>query len=108
MFRRGIGSVLENIGFQFELDGIREFHAGVREKLHAIVVVRIVRGGNNHAGLKIVLADETGDARGGDDAREGHGCASVFEPGGEEGSNVGAGFAGVHADENVGGRMFAE
>lgn len=77
MFRRRVGSVLENIGFEFELDGIREFHAGVREKFHAIVVVRIVRGGYNHAGLKIVLADETGDARGSDDAREGHGCTSV-------------------------------
>lgn len=108
IFRRRIGSVLENIGFEFEFDGIREFHAGVREKLHAIVVVRIVRGGNNNASLKIVLADETGDARCGDNAREGNGCAGVFEPGSEEGSNVGAGFAGVHADKNVCGRVFAE
>lgn len=32
----------------------------------------------------------------------------MFEPGSEEGRNVGAGFAGVHADENARGRMFAE
>jgi hypothetical protein len=100
--------MLEDVSFEGFFDGIRELHARVGEKLYTIVVIRIVRGGNDDAGLKIILADEAGDAGRGNDAGKGNGRASLRESGGEKSGNVGAGFAGVHADENVGGGMFAE
>ena len=85
-----------------------KFHARVREKFNAIVVIRIVRGGNHDAGLKIILANEAGDAGSGDDAGKGDGGAGLREAGGQESGNVGAGFAGVHANEHVGSGVLAK
>src|SRR5579859_511548 len=79
----------------------------MRKKFYAVVVIRIVRGGNNHAGLKIILADEAGDAGGGDDACKGDGCARMGEACGKEGGDVRAGFTRVHADEDVSSGMIA-
>jgi len=107
IFRRRIGTVLKNVCFERFFDGIGELHAGVGEKLYAIVVIRIVRGGNNNAGLKIILADEAGDAGGGDDACKSDGRALMGEAGGKESGDVRAGFARVHADEDVSSGMFA-
>jgi hypothetical protein len=100
--------MLEDVSFEGFFDGIRELHARVGEKLYTIVVIRIVRGGNDDAGLKIILADEAGDAGRSNDAGKSNGRTGLRESGGEKSGNVGAGFAGVHADENVGGGMFAE
>lgn len=100
--------MLEDIGFELFLDGIREFHASVREKFYAIVVIRIVRGGDYHAGVKVVLSNETSDSRGGNDAGKGDSGASLLESGGEKSRDMRPGLAGVHADENVGGGMFAK
>ena len=108
VFRRRIEAVLEDIGFELFFDRIGEFHAGVREKLDAIVVKRIVGGGNNDAGLKIVLADEAGDAGGGYDTGESDGGACLREASGQESGDVRAGFAGVHSNEDVRGGVFAE
>ena len=108
IFRRRIGAMLEDIGFERFFDGIGELHASVRKKLYAVVVVRIVRGGNNDPGLKIILANEAGNTGRGDDASKGYGSTGLGEPGGEESSNVGAGFAGVQADEDAGGGVFAQ
>lgn len=108
IFRRRIGPVLEDVRFQSFFDGVRELHARVREKLYAVVVVGIVRGGDNDTGLEIILSDEAGDARSGDDAGKSDGRTGVREAGGEEGGDVRAGFASVHADENVSGGVFAE
>ena len=104
---RRFGTVLENVRFEYFFDGIGKLHAGVREKLYAIVVVRIVRSGNDNAGLKIILADEAGDAGGGDDACKCDGCSRMGEAGGKQGGNVRSGFAGVHADEDVSSGMYA-
>jgi len=108
IFRRWIGAVLEDVGFEDFFDGVWELHACVREKFYTVVVVRIVGGGDDDAGLKIILADEAGYAGSGDDAGKGYGCAGLREARGEESGDVGAGFAGVHADEHVSGGMFAE
>ena len=47
--------------------GLRELGSGGRENLDAIVLVRIVRGGNHHAGGEFVLAGQEGYSRRGDD-----------------------------------------
>jgi hypothetical protein len=99
---------LSDAGFEGFFDGIGEFHSSVGEKLNAVVVKRIVRSGNDHAGFEIVLAHEAGDTGSGDDASEGNRSAALSQAGGEDGSDVRAGFAGVHADEDAGGTDFAD
>lgn len=99
--------MLENLGFDDFFDGIGKFHPGMREKFYAVIVIRIVRSGDDHSGLEIILPDQASDAGGGDDAGEGHGGARLRETRGENGSDVRAGFAGVHADERVRGAVFA-
>ncbi len=108
IFRRGSRAMFQNISFEFFFDGIRELHARVGEELHAIVVVRIVRGGDDDAGLKIVLANETGDAGSGDNAGKSDGGSGLREAGGEESGDMRSGFTCIHANENVSGGMFAE
>jgi len=104
---RRIGTVLQNVCFERFFDGIGELHACVREKFYAVVVIRIVRSGNDNTGLKIILADEAGDAGSGDDACKSDGRAPMGEAGGEKSGDVRAGFARVHADEGVSNGMFA-
>jgi len=94
-------------GFELFFDSVGEFHTGVRKQLHAIVFKGIVRGGDNHAGLKIILPHQTSHAGSGDHASEGHRRASLREARRKQGGDVRAGFASVHADEGVSGAMFA-
>src|SRR5580658_1353155 len=108
IFRRRAGAMLENVGFEFFFDGVRELHARVREKLDAIVLVRIVRRGNHDAGLKIILAHEAGHAGRGDDTGKSYGGSGLREASGEKRRDVRTGFAGVHADEHVGRGVLAE
>jgi hypothetical protein len=93
--------VLSDTCFQDFFDGIGEFHSSVREELYAVVVKRVVRGGDDHAGLKIILANEAGDAGSGDNASERDGSAALGQAGGEDRGDVWARFAGVHADEDA-------
>lgn len=102
------GAMLKNVGFELFFDGIGELHARVREKLDAIVLVRIVRGGDDHTGLKIILADEAGDPGSGNDSRKSNRCAGMLQPRSEESGDVRAGFASIHADQGVGSGVFAE
>src|ERR1700719_1486294 len=78
----------------------------MRKKFYAIVMERIVRCGNHHAGFKIILAHQARDSWGGDHSREGHRCASLRQAGGKDRRNMWTGFARVHADKDAGGRMF--
>jgi hypothetical protein len=107
-FRGRTGAMLEDVGFKSFFDGVRELHARVRKKLYAVVLIRIVGSGNDHAGLKIILADEAGDAGRGNDTSKGDGAAGLRETRGEESGDVRAGFSRVHADENVSGGVLAE
>lgn len=77
------------------------------EKFDAIVVKRIVRSGDDHAGFEIALANEARDAWSGNDSGERDGAASGGNSGGEDCGDMRAGFAGVHAEEDAGVRMFA-
>ena len=101
ILRCRLSAMLEDIGFESFLDRIREFHSGVREELDAVVVIRIVRSGDNHAGLKIVLTHEAGNPRSGDDPGEGDGNTGLRKARGEKGGDMRPGFARVHADEGV-------
>jgi len=93
--------------FDSLFDGVRKFHAFVGEKLYAIVLIRIVRGGDDDTDVKIVLAHEASDAWSGEDASKRNGSATLNEAGGDDGCNVWAGFAGVRADEGVRRRVVA-
>jgi hypothetical protein len=108
LFRGRTGAMLEDVGFKSFFDGVRELHARVRKKLYAVVLIRIVGSGNDHAGLKIILADEAGDAGRSDDAGKGDGGTGLRETRGEESGNVRAGLSCVHADKNVSGGVLAE
>jgi len=108
IFWRRIKAMLENVGFEGFFYGVRELHAGMGEKLYAVVVVRIVGGGDDDAGLKIILADQAGYAGRGNDTCKGYRCAGLREACGEESGDVRTGFARVHADKNAGGGVFAE
>ncbi len=93
--------------FEFFFNRVREFHPRMRKQLHAVVLKRIVRGGDNHAGLKIILPDKTSYTRSGNHAGEGHGGARMRETSGKQRRDVRTGFACVHADQHMSRAMFA-
>src|SRR2546427_11440138 len=105
--RYGFASVFENVGFQLFFDRIGKFHARMREQLHAIVLKRVVRGGDDHAGLKIILTNETCHAGSGNHASKSHGRTSLRETGSKQSGDVRAGLTSVHADQDMSGAMFA-
>ena len=94
-------SRLEDQRFDFGFDGIGEFHAVGGDELHAVVVIRIVRGGDDDAGAEFFAADEPGDAGSGDDAGGNGFGAGSGESAGDAFGNVRTGFAGVAADEDA-------
>src|SRR5579883_475727 len=99
------GTVPEDAPLDLFLGGIRKFHAGVGKELHTIVLIGIVRGGDDHACLKIVLADQAGYSGGGDDTGKSDRRAGFGQALGKEGSDVRAGLARIHADQNAGGAV---
>ena len=105
---RRIGAMLEDVRFEGFFDRVGELHTCMGEELYAVVVIRIVRGGNNDAGLKIILADEAGYAWSGYDACKGCRGTGFDEARGEESGNVRARLASVHADENVSNGVLAK
>src|SRR5882762_503516 len=107
VLRCGLAPVLQDASFELFFDSVGEFHTGVRKQLHTIVFKGIVRGGDDHAGLKIILPHQTSHAGSGDHASEGHRRASLREARRKQGGDVRAGFASVHSDEGVSGAMFA-
>ena len=107
IFWRRIAAMLEDIGFERFFDGVRELHTCVREEFYAVVVVRIVRCGNNDASLKIILANETSNAWRGDDASKSDRPAGLRDSSGEESGDMRTGLARVHADEDMSGGVLA-
>ena len=71
--------MLEDVLFEDFFDRVRELHARVREEFYAVILVGIVGGGDDDAGLKIILANQACDAWSGDDTCEGDGCAGLRE-----------------------------
>jgi len=99
--------VFADVRFDLFLDGIGELHAFMRKKFYAVVLVRIVRGGDHDADVKIILADEASDAGSGKNSRKGNGGAVVEKASGDDAGDMRTGFARVSADERVGRRMIA-
>src|SRR5579863_6422789 len=65
-----------------------------------------MRSRNDNARLKIILPDETSDARSGDDAGESDRSSGLTKTGGKKRGDVWARLTGIHTDENVGLAMF--
>jgi len=99
--------MFENSGFDFLFDGVWKLHAFMREEFYAIVLIRIVRSGDDNADVKVILANETGDAGSGENSCRGNGGTAVGEARSDDGSNVRTGFARVRADKRVRRRMIA-
>jgi len=99
--------VFENVHFQFFLDGVGELHARMGEKFNSIVLKGIMRGGDDHASLKVALADEASDAGSGDNSGKSNGGSGLDKASGKNFDDVRAGFAGVHADKDISLAMFA-
>ncbi|SRR5579871_1148324 len=99
--------MFENSGFDALLDSVRKLHAFMGEKFYAIVLVRIMRRGDDDADMKIVLADKAGNAGSGENSSKGNGSAAFQKAGGNDASNVRTGFASVSTDEGVGRSVVA-
>ena len=93
--------------FDSLFDGVRKFHAFVGEKLYAIVLVRIVRSGNDDSNVEIVLAHEASDAGSGEHTCKRNGSAALNQAGSDDGCDVWAGFARVRGEESVRRRVVA-
>ncbi len=79
----------------------------MREKFDAVILIGIVGGGNDDANVKVIVANEAGDAWSREDSGERDRCAPMGKAGGDDGSDVGAGFAGIRADQGVGRSVVA-
>jgi len=93
--------VFEDARFDLFFDGIRKLHAFVREKLNPVVLIGIMRGGNDDTNVVVVVADETSYAGSGEDSSERDRGTALLEAGGDYRSDMRAGFAGISADESV-------
>src|SRR5256885_1051198 len=86
-------------------DRVWKLHSFVGKQFDAVVLIGIVGGGDDNANVKIVLADEAGDAGSGEHASEGNGSAALDEASGDDGRYVGTGLASVSPNERVGRGM---
>ena len=67
-------------GFDFQLDGIAQFHAAFGKKFDAVIGIHIVRSRNHHPGSQTQRAGEIGHARRGQRAGLNHvdaGCGKT-------------------------------
>ena len=97
--------VIVNLDFEVFLDFIRKFHPRSGEQFHPVVMKRIVRGGNHHAGREFFLPHQAGNARRADDTRGNESDAVIGESCGELRGNMGSRFASIHADQRAGFRV---
>ena len=82
-------------------NGVGELHTCVRKKLDAVVLIGIVGGGDDNAHVKIVVADEAGNAGRSQNPGEGNGSPALREPGSCYRSNMRTGFSSVGANKSV-------
>ena len=90
----------KNFFLDFRFDRVGKFHAARGNQLDAIIVIRIVRRGNHHAGGESFIANEPGHARSCEHARGNRLRACRREASGETFFDVRAGFARVAADQH--------
>jgi len=94
--------MLEEVRFDFFLDRIGEFHSLVGKKFYAVIPVRIVRGGDDDAGVKIILANEARNPGSRKNSRERDGGAAVEKASCNDTRDMRAGFARISAYEGMG------
>jgi hypothetical protein len=92
----------EDFGLDGDFGGVRELEAVGTEKLDAVVLPGIVRGGDDNACGKVVRAGEEGDGGSGDDSGGFDGGATGREACGKGGGDPVRRLAGVLADEDAG------
>jgi hypothetical protein len=80
---------------------VRQFEAAVGENLDAVVLVRIVRGRDHHAGHERPGARQVGDARSGDHAGIAHARAAGWPAAGHQFRDPRAALARVGADQDL-------
>ena len=93
---------MKDFVFHGQLQGVDELEAVGAEELDAVVAPRIVRGGDDHAGVKAVLAGQERDGGRGYDAGALDAGSGRAQAGGERGGDPGARFAGIAAEEHGG------
>ena len=91
----------EDEAFDPRLDGFGQLEAVRAEELDAVIIVGIVRGGDDDAGVRAQRARGVSDARGGQRADEEHVHAHAEDAGAEGVLEHVAGEAGVLADDDA-------
>src|SRR5580704_22999 len=104
--RHWLATMLENIFLKLFFRSVRKLHPGMREELYAIILERIVRSGDDHSCLKIILANEACDTRSSYDPGKGDRRIRLRQPRSKKLGNVRTGFARVYADQDVRGAVF--
>ena len=104
---RGLAAMPQYPGFKHFFNSVGEFHPRVREQLHAVILKWIVRCGDDHAGLKIILTNKASHARSGNHSCEGNPGSSLRETCRKQGGDVRSGFACVHAYKDMRCAMLA-
>jgi len=99
--------MLKNIRFDLLFCGIRKLHPSMRKKFYPIVLKRIMRSGDHNARLKIVLANEAGNAWCRYNPGKSNRRSRLREPRGKKRGNVRTGFASIHPDKDMSGTVFA-
>src|SRR5260370_14560208 len=95
-------AMFKDVFFENFLNRIWEFHPGIGEELHAVVMKRIVRGRNNHASLETSLAHKARDSGRSDNAGEVYRHALGAKPRGQKRCDARTGLASIHPNQHTG------
>src|SRR5260370_25940430 len=93
--------MFKDVFFENFLNRIWEFHPGIGEELHAVVVKRIVRGGNDHAGLETSLAHKARDTRSSDNPGEVDRHSHVAKSRSQKRRDARTGLASIHPNQHA-------
>src|SRR5271156_2549894 len=102
--RRQTGELTEYLLFDREFDSIGQLIAVRAEQFDPIVIPGIVRGRDDNASGKPVRMRKKGDGRSRNHASALYRGPACSETRSQRGSNPLAGLAGVHTEQNAGGR----
>ena len=93
---------MEDFVLHGQFDRVGELESVAAEELDAVVSPRIVRGRDDHAGLKSMCPCQEGDGRSGDDARAFDAGSGLAQTGSECGGDPRAGLARIPAEDDFG------
>src|SRR5260370_19540490 len=87
--------------FENFLNRIWEFHPGIGEELHAVVVKGIVRGRNNHAGLEPSLEHKARDSGRSNNSGEVYRHSHVAKSRSQKRRDAWTGLASIHPNQHA-------